>query len=214
MKFTDVLGLPCPDSTDYAVLPVYMQDLAEQLEAKILAQRATMTAFDSQPAAIFRTPFQLGPNGANSAISFIDVGQVIFTNYSIPGKLLDFIWNPGQLFPSSGIYLVGYNVSCQNTGAVGDLTKRKMYCRVIRTSTTGAVTVLADLTSEVPASSATNGEAFGNITTVAISDQDLPLASVLMSFTHNDGTSSVLIPLGGITAFVKRVGSTDIIEVT
>lgn len=216
MHFTDTLGLPCPDSTDYALLPIYMQDLAETLEAKILAQRATITAVDTQPVAIFQNPSALGPNGAGSMTGFISLGQIVFRNYSLTGGgTPQFYYFPGQTFPRSGIYTVGYWMNgFSNTGAVGDLTKRKIYCRVIRTSSSGVITVLADITSEIIASSATNGEALAMIGTVAITDQDLPLVGILMGWVHNDATSSVNFPALAMTAFIQRIGSTDLIEVT
>lgn len=217
MEFTDTLNLPCPDSTDYALLPIYMQDLAEQIEAKIVAQRARITAVDTQPVAVFRNFSTSGPNSANSFTSFMDFGDVVFRNYSIPGRfggVPDFTFSPGQTFPRSGIYLVGYLLNLSNTGAVGDLTKRKAYFRVIRTSTSGTVTVLADLTTEVLANNTTNGEGFGNVGVVAISDQDLSQVGILVGWVHNDATSSVSIGAGAFVTYLQRIGSTDLIEVT
>jgi hypothetical protein len=215
MEFTPTFNFPCPDSTDYADLAIYMQSLAEKLETKIVAQRNLMKAADTQPVAVFNNTNSITISSGSLA-GFLNVDNVIFSNYTVSaqGQKPSFIYSPGALFTRSGLYLVGYSVTTNNTGAVTDGSKRKMYASVIRSGTSGTSTELMNITSEVFASNIANLEAFGSLGVVYLSDQDYPLAGVMLGFSHNDAASTVTIPVGGFIAFIQRIGSADLIEVT
>jgi hypothetical protein len=222
MEFTPTFNFPCPDGTDYADLAIYMQSLAEKLEAKILAQRSQMTAVDTQPVAVFYNSFAMGPVSSGSINSFLNIDNVYFTNYkaTIGFGSTAFTTNPAfdyvpqYTFPRSGLYLVGYTVATTNTGAVTDGSKRKVYASVIRTSTSGTTTELMNFSSEVFASNIANLESFGSCGLVYLSDQDFSLSGVLLAFSHNDGASTVNIAPGAFIAYIQRIGSADLIEVT
>lgn len=211
----DVYELPCPDGTDYAALALAMQRLAERIEEIVLGQQAAMVDFEEQRTAIWRNTAVIGPISNSGFAEFtFGLAQVVFANYGAPtGPNLQS--NPGQTFPEAGVYALGWSVNTAETGAANVQTARNI-AATVRRHGVGVPVDVVTLSRTMSASAATAGgvgDYFGSCAVFALGN-DFALHSVAFRFTHGNTSSTVQIPIGGATAWLMRLGSIDVLEVT
>src|SRR5690349_17340305 len=135
MNFTNILQLPCPESTDYALLPIYMQRLALQIEALLVKQQTDLATFENQPTAVWQSTssFTFTTTGVLSTNLF--ASQLLFSNYSCAAAagpaLPEFSESTTVLFPSAGVYHLGFHVvGMVATGAVTNDSNRSVQLQV------------------------------------------------------------------------------------
>lgn len=127
MKFTENYNLPCLENEDYGAYAIYMQCLAETLDAKFQQQFDDLYTFLQPPASVWtRTTTQTGI--VNSA-SLTDL-QLLFIfetesqlNWPFP------ITTTPNIPTLRGWWHVGMTVNLQASGAVNADTIRQIYLR-------------------------------------------------------------------------------------
>jgi hypothetical protein len=219
MNFTDILRLPCPGDSDYAALPVYMQRLAEEIEAKILAQRAAIALETNPPTLIQLGPNSaIGPFGTSSVLQFsLAANATIFSNYTLnpPGP---FGTQPrlsplsGTTFNSSGIWHLGFAViAFAAVGAVTNDSNRLVRAQVGKQTPSGTVTV-ESFGRRINAEATIAAEYFTGQTTVLI-DNEFTKYNIDMVLTHANAGSNMTVPVNGLLFWCTRLGSAENIEV-
>lgn len=66
MKFTDNHNIPCLENEDYAGFALYMQCLAEQVEARVVADQVAVATFLERPVAIWTDSTVLAAGSATT----------------------------------------------------------------------------------------------------------------------------------------------------
>lgn len=204
--------LPCPSPEDYAALALYMQRLAERFEAKIVAERALITDFATQPAGLWANTGALTASNG-SPISAIDITTAIFTN--TPSRLfVGFSTLPnGGVFPEAGVYHVGWNVTMQELGGVTAGSFRQITFQIQQATASGTPLVLQDMSRKVIASTLAT-ERFGNDGLVVVGESTRALVGARIEFLHDNVASQVRINAGNLRGWYRRLGSTAQIEVS
>lgn len=208
MDITDTLHLPCPEGTDPAAQALYLQRLAERLEAEFIARQARLDAAVDQPAACFKSATAISAFGTSGTaqISFLTPAHVVYANYPNP----TFNQGPPGPFPMAGIYHVGISVFFQEVGAVTLGSYRQLTFQLFHHAADGIVGA-AEGTREVTAPS------FGGVYLTAemiveIGD-DFAQYGLNTVIRHGNAASNIQVPIGGTHAYLVRRGSSDIIEV-
>lgn len=210
MQLTPDHALPCPDPTDYAALPLYMQRLAERAESVLLAQRALITDETSQPVGIW-------VNSSNTTVSnggfasAMTIDSLIYSNVTDPLIRANGFNASNGMFPEAGVYHVGWQVAMSELGGVDAGTVRTMEFYIRQQSGAGDI-LLQNLTRKVMASSV-NAERFGADGLVVIPELNRNLCNAFIRFGHNNATSQVRITAGFFYGWWRRLGSTSQIEV-
>lgn len=209
MRLSDHYDLPCPEPGDYAALALYMQRLAESVEAKIVAQRAMINDFRFQPVGIWSNSGSLS-TGSGGGISSIDIANPVYTN--VPGWSTRGINGASVTFPEPGVYHIGWDVFMLEVGALNAGSWRKITFIVRQQTGSGEDIVLQDLT-RIVASSSNPAERFGSDGLVVVPHVNRDLVNVRIEFSHNNTSSNVRIAPGDLRGFWRRIGSTEQIEV-
>lgn len=211
MEFSPTQQLPCPSDTDYAAVALYLQYLAETFEARIVAQRALITDFATQPYGLWGN-FGALVAGVGSTITAIDITNPISNN--IPSRnLVGFATAPANgMFPEAGVYHVGWNVTMAETGGVSAGTARSMTFLIQQLTADGTPFVLQNLSRRVMASTLAT-ERFGNDGLVVVGESARPQIGARIEFGHANVASSVQITAGALRGWYRRLGSTAQIEV-
>jgi len=212
-------ALPCPDDTDVAAIPLYMQRLAETVEAQLLVERTAIRAAMRPQCAIWRETSTVGPiSNTGFAQLSLDSPELVFANYGIqfqPG---------GPVFPPSigqgniswnepGVWTVGIAVKYSETGTVSFGTERKMQAAVYKDTPQGGRVIVARMDrSLVTADTAPNQWTSWQGTFVIGDDtQNWHWAA---TFTHANAGSTVQISPGDLIVWTYKVSSDDQIEVS
>jgi hypothetical protein len=219
MNFTDILRLPCPGENDYAALPIYMQRLAEDIEAKMLAQRAAIALETNPPTLV-----QLGPQSAIGPFGTSSIAQLtlqnnstIFSNYTItpPGSFggrPQLSPSPGNTFNSAGVWYIGFCIiGYVAVGAVTNDSNRLVRAQVGKGTSSGTTTI-ESFGRRINAESTIATEYFTGQTTVMI-DNEFTKYSIDMVLTHANAASNMTLPANGVLFWCTRLGSTENIEV-
>ena len=214
MNFTDVLRLPCPSDGDYAALSVYMQRLAEEIEAKILAQRALISDETNPPTAIWIGPnIAIGPFSTASIVELSTPGQGfgVFTNYTVNGNLPQVSATKGLTFNEAGVWHFGFCITSVASGAVTNDSNRLFRVQIAKGTSGGTQQIeLFGRHINAEATIATDfltGQAVFNV------DTETAKYGINTVFTHTNAASNVSIPVNGVYYWATRIGSTDSIEV-
>lgn len=158
MNFTENYNLPCLDNADYAAYAIYMQCLAETLEAKFQQQSDDMDAFLMRPASVWTRP--TAQTGIVNSLALTDL-QLLFI-FQIESQInWPFPLTTTPNIPKvRGWWHVGLTVNLQASGAVNADTIRQIYLRgdavINETGTTTANYV--NFTDQVWESNSGNGE--------------------------------------------------------
>ena len=214
MNFTDVLRLPCPSAEDYAALPIYMQRLAEDIEAKILAQRALITQFNNPQICIWRGgSFDNTFASTDSLNFFLGTPDIVFSNYKVPPFNQDPTFQiTGSLFNQSGIWHLGVAVlGMFPTGATTNDSFRLLRVQVSK-GTSGGTSSIVNTGRRVNAETGAV-EYFTTEFTILV-DEEFDKYRIDANITHGNVASTMTVPTNGMFAWVMRIGSADIIEVT
>lgn len=208
MDITDILHLPCPDGTDQAAQALYLQRLAERLEAEFIARQARVDAVVNQPAACFKNTTAISAFGTTgqAQVSMLTPGNVVYANY--PGASLP-AFPPGP-FPTPGIYHMGISVFFQEVGAVTTGSYRQLTYQLLHYGPAGIVGA-AEGTREVTAPSF--GGVYLTAEMIAEIGSDFAQYGLNIILRHGNAASNIQVPIGGIHAYLVRRGSSDIIEV-
>lgn len=211
MRLTENFSLPCPDDTDSAALALYMQRLAEAYEAKILAMRALVTDFNTQPAGIWSNSSTL-TTGANSPITGISLDHVIYTNQ----PALTFVgFEPfGAIFPESGVYHVGWScLLALETGALTGDTYRSFTFQIVEQTGSGTQNVLLDCSRYLFSSTGLGATRVSSDGLAVVTASARPQVNANIQFVHGNTGSSMQILAGNWIGYWHRIGSTEQIEV-
>lgn len=218
MNFTELYQLPCPDDEDYGAVALYMQFLAETIEAKILEQRALIEAYQDLRTTIWTNASILGPaaDGAEIGVQFTGPGDIHYSNRP-DGSFPDGT-RPNQVglsigtFDQAGVYHFGYSVNMVETGAITDLSFRQVNVRVEKVIGGGSF-IAAECDRIIQAENIPNGSFFGNNVAFEV-DNDFVNYRIRVVWSHSNVASTVQIPVGGFWMWLTRLGSGDAIEVT
>jgi hypothetical protein len=210
MQLTQGHALPCPDDTDYAALALYMQRLAERVESVILSQQALVTDETSQPVGIWVNASNVTVSNGGFASS-MTIDSLIYSNVTDPIIRGNGFSPFGGMFPESGVYHVGWQVSMGELGAVDTGTVRTMEFWIRQQSGAGDF-ILQNLTRKVMASTVV-GERFGADGLVVVPELNRNLCNAFIRFGHNNASSQVRINAGGLLGWWRRLGSVSQIEV-
>ena len=111
MRYTAIQNLPCPDDTDMAAVALYMQCLAEQIEAELLEASTSFTGFLDAPVAIWTT----GSPQALIDQTFLTFSSVTSNNWpTVP------VASAPALPNLRGWYYIGANANILDNPAVAD----------------------------------------------------------------------------------------------
>ena len=207
--------LPCPSPNDYAALPLYMQRLAEEVEADQVALRSRISAAYRPPIAIWRRApaGTVGFGSSGMEISFSAADLVFY-------KYLSLINQPPQMdtFALSvtrpGLWRLGWFANTQATGAVTAGSTRILDVGVGRQDPTGSSKTIVGVASRYVRETQSffaSGEFFGSDTGFVV-DTDPDRYSAVFRFTHGNAASTVQVV--SITAWLRFVGAPEPIEVT
>jgi hypothetical protein len=212
MHDVGTLGLPCPDGTDFAGYALYMQELAERIEAETLAFRNSLLPSINPPTAVWRVTaaaFAIDTTGVANINMGPGDGSLVFANYTING------FGPSegesqQSFPSPGIYHVGYSILMTETGAVTSGSLRTVSMVVFRDDPEGS-TIVLDLSSNQAASTsgADSASRAGLVEVVDTPSQ----YHIALQWRHGNTGSTMQVNPGDCTIWLTKVGNADIIEV-
>jgi hypothetical protein len=212
MHDVGTLGLPCPDGTDFAGYALYMQELAERIEAETLAFRNSLLPSTNPPTAVWRTVATSGPIDT-TGIANISMGpsggSLAFANYTI-GGVGPSQGESQQSFPSPGIYHVGFSILMTETGAVTSGTLRSASMVVFRDDPTGS-TIVLDLSS-FQAASTSGADSYSRAGLVEVVDTPAQY-HIALQWRHNNSGSTMQVNAGDCTIWLTKVGNNDIIEV-
>lgn len=213
---TPHLNLSCPDESDYAAFPLILQRIAEDAEAKLVAQRAQLTAVRVRPTAMWWNMFSIGPFGVSPSIATISAAasSLVFSNYTMPdGSLPQFSSLPGiGPFNSAGVWALGVYISPNAVGAVTNDSMRQIRLQVTK-QTAGGPVAIQQFGRRVNAESTITVE---HITTsaVVLVDAEFLKYGVDSGFDHANAASNMNLAVQSIRIWATRIGTTDAIEVT
>lgn len=208
MEFTENLNLPCLSGEDYGALALYMQHLAERVEAEVLQRQAAAESFNDQPTAIITNNQLMGPIAAGF-MDNLSVSQTIFKNFT--GGINNLTVTPG-FFTTSGLYHLGYMVNSVEVGAVTVASSRAFELH-IRKRTGGSFFTETVISKRIQAEGSAGGSFFGSEGTFII-DNEPHLYECYMVFAHDNAASQVQIPINGLRIWLTKIGDTSVIEVT
>ena len=206
MNLTPSLSIPCPDDTDYAAIPLYLQRLAEQTEAMLAARDAQLKVFTEPDLAIWES-FDTTTFDTTGTLSTFISETPVYSNYGPPS--MDFGSNdPFQAGP--GVYQMGYQMRMFPTGAISNDSQRMVEIFVRRITGEGAITV------------ARFGRRLNGLTGVTITDylsaealfvvgEDFRSHKIEGQITHTNAASTMT--LNYRRAWVMRVSGLDLVEV-
>jgi|GEM_PF-2209510 len=215
MNFTECLGLPCPDPEDYGAYALYMQRVAEMVEAHLLAQQELATTFDMPRTTIWNNDEIIGPIDTTGFASLQQTSSdVVFSNvqppFPFPLNGLNIGTNPGT-FLEPGIYHIGWSINTVEVGAVTNDSLRRANC-IIEKNVPGGPLIVAEFNRAVQAENIAGGSFFGSEGTFVV-DEDFGDYVVQITWLHGNVASMVQIPVGGYWIWLTRVGSVEAIEV-
>lgn len=212
MRFSENFELPCLDENDPAAVALYMQRLAEEIEADTLGLRSRLSTATRRPTAIWRN-FAAGVafNSAGfSSLQLNPTDDLVFSNYTIAGVGPRF-GESQSMFPAAGIYRIGWSVNMAETGAVTADSFRWCQFFVYERIPTGS-RVVAEFSRRVQAEGIAGGNFFG-ASGCALIGSGYQRYSMQAVLTHGNVASTMQVPAGGFTAWLTQVGSDDVIEV-
>lgn len=220
MNLDPTFGLPCPDGTDQASLALYMQRLAEAVEARLLIERTAIRSAARAQCAVWRESSTVGPiSNSGFANLSLDSSELVFANYGV--QFQQFVGAP--VFPPSigqgnicwnepGEWVVGVAVRYSETGAVSFGTERKMQAAVYKDTPQGGQLIVARMDrSLVTADTVANQwTCWQGVFTIGDDTQNWHWAG---TFTHSNSSSTVQINPGDLIVWTYKVSSSDQIEV-
>lgn len=213
MHFTENFALPCLDDEDYAAVALYMQRLALETEAVIVAQQTEVDTVLNPPTDIYTTVNNTSPVSSGEQILDFSVSNTTkFQNYTpIQSPLFNAPFNGNvNTFPGPGIYQIGFFVNSQATGALTAASARQVRMVVQKVTGTGQ-TVAYEFVRRIQDTSIAGGDFFGTGGVFSVG-ADFNQYSILLFFSHENVASTMFVAAGAI-AWRTRIGSTSIIEV-
>lgn len=217
MNLDPTFGLPCPDGTDAAAVALYLQRLAEAVEAKLLDQRTRIRAAARTPVAVWRSYNTVGPISNSGFANFsIDTPGLAFANYGVqfvPGGPLfpPAIGQGNRTFSEPGTWQVGIAVKTSETGAVNAATGRKIQMVLYQQTPAAGNVIRARMDREMVTSA--NANEWATWTGTFTVGDDVANWYMAMLFTHTNAGSTVQITAGDLIMWAVKLSSADQIEV-
>lgn len=203
--------LPCPSGSDVAALPLYMQRLAEEIEADHIDLRARISAAYRPKTAIWRRSVAAIASGGTTSFSF-GTGDLVFYNYVDPvSGGPPFLNEFGAACPQAGMWELGWYSNPAPTGAFTAGSLRLMFVGVGRRDPVGSgVTLIADASRYMVTTQVAGGDHMCSSAAFLV-PFDFDRVSVAFKFQHTNAASTVALTT--VTAWVRYVGTGDPIEV-
>lgn len=220
MNLTPVYGIPCPSSTDYASLAIYMQRLAEFIDTSIKSRRDSVANFMTPDTAIWESKSSFTFDTTGTLGLSLTAGDCIYFNYlqtPAQASLSAFSTNLplfgltfAPQFARSGVYHIGYQIRATATGAVTNDSARLLELGLYRmTSTTSSLITKWGRRLNAEVTVATDYLMADLVVTVT--DADVLLLGVTGQFSHNNVGSTMTVDYR--RAWLTRLGGLDLIEV-
>lgn len=206
---------PCLSPTDYAAFPLYMQRLAEQVEAENIEMRARSEEAYRRPVAVWKRG-TVGPIGATGVASFtFDSSTLLFSNFTQPNGSLPELSPFAVIAPRAGVWRVGWQAMGFIVGGVTPDFWYRVDMAVGRQDADGQLlAVVADSSRYMieTQSTPTGLSTFWNSEALFVVENDFDRYSCNFVFRHNNTGFSAR--LTNVTAWIHYIGETDSIEVT
>lgn len=124
MEYTDVYNLPCLGEDDYPAVALHMQNLAELIEAELIAQQAALDAFLEVGSVVWtNTAVQVIPLSVTPGLPDV-FERLDFNTISAGSGLVQPVTNQPTLPPMRGWFYIGCSVNVQAVGATTANSRR------------------------------------------------------------------------------------------
>jgi hypothetical protein len=217
MEFTPVYNLPCLSGTDYAAYALYLQCLAEQLDATLFEKQTELDSFRNRYAGVWRNTVAMVSASGSWNTTVPTVANLFWNDPVNPpstgtaGSLIDpFRFNfPGAV--AGGLYAVGGTVA-MNQGATNG-TYRWLSIDPVLFGSSGYVEALgAQDFSEETLSGGENLQTGFHVPltlTTFTGLEGVPVGFDVSIF--EDDAGNITIPVGGLTFWAVYIGDNTII---
>lgn len=187
MRFTANQNLPCPDGTDMAAVALYMQCLAEQVEAELVADSAAFSSFLDAPVAIWS-------NSVNQ--NLVDGTFLIFDNVTSNNWPTVPVGSSPSLPNLRGWYYIGANANIVDTPPVADQDRSLILSANQNTGVVSGDGVLAQFQDTILDSFTTAGENVLPAGTVFFAGGDFTAPNpVDLTLQYRSGIGGVVNPV-------------------
>lgn len=187
MRYTASQNLLCPDGTDMAAVALYMQCLAEQVEAELVEASSSFTSFLDAPVAIWS-------NSSNQ--NLVDATFLTFNNVTSNNWPTTPVATSPSLPNLRGWYYIGANANILDAPPVADQDRSLILSANQNTGVIFGDGVLAQFQDTILDSATTNGENVLPAGTVFFAGGDFTAPNpVDLTLQYRSGIGGVVNPV-------------------